>query len=68
MGRPPAATDGAPCVMCFDDGGLADQPQQNAPFVAFMTRGARREILAFRCRIMDLGLLVLLALLLLQQA
>jgi hypothetical protein len=54
--------------MCFDDGALQTTAQQNAPFVAFMTRGVRREIPAFRCRIMDLGLLALLALLLLQQA
>jgi hypothetical protein len=54
--------------MCFNDGALQTTPQQNAPFVAFMTRGVRREIPAFRRRIMDLGLLVLLALLLLHQA
>jgi len=68
MGRPPAAPHGELCVMCFDDGALQTTPQQNAPFVAFMTQGARREIPAFRCRIMDLALLVLLALLLLHQA
>jgi hypothetical protein len=55
-------------VVCFDGGALQTAPQQNAPFVAFMTRGVRHEIPAFRCRIMDLGLLMLLALLLLQQA
>jgi len=64
----PAATDGEPCVMCFVDGGLADHPPTERAFCRIHDTGVRRNILVFRCRIMDLGLLALLALLLLQQA
>lgn len=56
-----------PGVMGLDDRGLGWLAPMGRAFVAFMTRGVRREIPLFSRRIMDLSVLALLALLLLEQ-
>ena len=61
----PQQSGGKPDGMGFDDGDCAGLTPTNAAFVAFLTRGVRRDIQVFPLNIIELNSSRLLALVLL---